>query len=80
MNDYIDMILNALKEEHLYPEEKFYYLQNSEMEAEKALRATLSEEQTRLFFAFEAAHNAVLSRHDSTLCRQVFLFARALYR
>lgn len=76
MNDYIDVLLEALSSERpAFSIEAF-----REHQALDALMATLSEEQRKLFLSYEAAHNEAADRSADAFARSAFTLAREIFR
>ncbi len=81
MKDYIDILIKSLYEwEEDHPNGALYSQSVRQTRAEKALMETLSETQTKLFFAYEQAVGAFNVKHEQSLARQAFLLAWEIYR
>ena len=81
MEDYIQILLNAIDEHWVDFLGGEYFLQKARKEhAEQSLLETLSESQMDLFLAYEERQNATAVFREEALARQAFLLAKEIYR
>lgn len=80
MEDYIDILIQHVRNQSLHFCLDYYIQQNREREAQESLLATLDGAQKKLYLAYEEAHNRADNLYEDTLLRQIFLLAREVYR
>ena len=81
MEDYIDILLNALYDHGSdYLNGEFYLQSARERHAEEALTAALSDAQIDLYLAYESAQNAAAEIYTKAVARQAFLLAKEIYQ
>ena len=81
MEDYIDVLLEYLSGQRLsFLGHEYVLCQEQETLASQALFRTFTEEQQKLFLAYEDARNACASVSEDAFARQAFLLAREIYR
>jgi len=82
MEDYISVLLEHLSENRRLSAMSGEYLRclTQEEAAFEALRQALTEEQRKLFRAYEDARNATASVSEDDFARTAFLLAKEIYR
>lgn len=79
--DYIEILLDWLSEHRLDAMDGEYFLQEKqERAAARALEATLTGEQRKLYLAYEAERSHMASLDVDAAARQAFLLARDIFR
>lgn len=81
MEDYIDALLQYVAEKRLSTITcEYSACLAREESASEALERTLTDEQRKLFRAYEEARNATDSMSEDAYARQAFLLAREIFR
>lgn len=81
MEDYIDALLQYIAENRLTTMSCEYTARLAREEAAcKALERTFTDEQRKLFSAYDAARNAAASSSEDAYARAAFLLAKEIYR
>ena len=81
MEDDIDVLLTQLSEQRLSIVNSEYSTRLRQEEAAwEALSRTLTEQQRKLFLAYEEAQSACACLSEDAYARQAFLLAREIYR
>ena len=82
MEDFITVLLDDLSEHRTLSNASGEYIRRLQDEetAYRALSATLTQEQKKLFLAYDDARNAAASLSESEFARTAFLLAREIYR
>ena len=79
--DYIDVLLQHLADTRLSYLHSDYYIQKErEQLASEALCCTFTEEQHKLFLAYEEEFSARFSISEDAYARQAFLLAREIFK
>lgn len=79
MRDYIDILLDALREQLPRHDAAWLLWQERETKAVEALMASLDDAQKDLYLACEDARNKADDLYESGMFRQIFLLAREIY-
>ena len=80
MEDYIDVLLEHLSEQRLTTQRSEYFFRLArEEDAYEALARTLTEEQRKLFAAYDEARNATASAAEDAYARAAFLLAKEIF-
>ncbi len=82
MEDFITALLDDLSERRTLSDASGEYVRRLQQEesACRALSATFTQEQEKLFFAYDNARNAAASLSEWEFARNAFLLAREIYR
>lgn len=81
MEDYIDVLLRDICEERLTSVSPEYYTRFEQSKrALNALMEALTEQQWKLFLAYEETRNAAASISEDAYARRAFLLAREIFR
>ena len=82
MEDFITVLLDDLSEHRMLSDASGEYVRRLQQEeaAYCALSATFTQEQKKLFLAYDDARNAAASLSESEFARNAFLLAREIYR
>lgn len=80
MEDYIDILIRAIREQELCLQPEYYLQEERERRALEALLASLDGEQRKLYLICEEEHSRTDILYEDALLRRTLLLAREVYR